>query len=203
MAEADAVAGSLFARAREGDRAAGGELLALYRNYLRILARTQLDKFLRVRCDASDLVQETLLEAVRDFRRFAGTTEAELIAWLRQILARNLADQVKHHKAQARDWQRQESLEALLDRSCLAAQEALTRGISSPSVQASRREQAVLLADALTRLPPDCREVIVLRNLQALKFDEIAARMGRSSGAVRMLWARSLERLHRELEGKC
>jgi RNA polymerase sigma-70 factor, ECF subfamily len=203
MAEADAVAGSLFARAREGDRAAGGELLALYQNYLRILARTQLDKFLRVRCDASDLVQETLLEAVRDFPRFAGTTEAELIAWLRQILARNLADQVKHHKAQARDWQRQESLEALLDRSCLAAQEALTRGISSPSVQASRREQAVLLADALSRLPPDCREVIVLRNLEALKFDEIAARMGRSSGAVRMLWARSLERLHRELEGKC
>jgi RNA polymerase sigma-70 factor (ECF subfamily) len=202
MVEVHAIAGPLLARARAGDRAARGELLALYQNYLRILARTQIDKFLRVRCDASDLVQETFLEALRDFPRFAGTTERELIGWLRQILVRNLADQVKHHKAQVRNWQCQESLEALLDHSSLAVQEALTKGISSPSAQASRREEAALLADALARLPADYREVIVLRNLQHLPFEEIAARMGRSAGAVRMLWTRSLEKLHRELERK-
>jgi RNA polymerase sigma-70 factor (ECF subfamily) len=203
MGEVDAAPESLLARARDGDQTAQGELLARYRNYLRILARTQIDKFLRVRCDASDLVQETLLEALRDFPRFAGTTEQELIAWLCQILVRNLADQVKRHKAQVRDWQRQESLEVLLDRSCLAVQAALATGISSPSARASRREEAVLLADALTRLPADYREVIVLRNLQGLRFEEVAVRMGRSAGAVRMLWARSLEKLHHELVSKC
>jgi RNA polymerase sigma-70 factor (ECF subfamily) len=203
MLETGALSEALLARARAGDAGAPGELLALYRNYLRILARTQIDKFLRVRCDASDLAQETLLEGLRDFPRFAGTSEGELLAWLRQILVRNLADQVKHHTAQVRNWQRQESLELLLDRSCLAVQDALARGISSPSMRASRHEEAVLLADALARLPADYREVIVMRNLQSLKFEEIAGRMGRSAGAVRMLWARALEKLHRELESKC
>jgi RNA polymerase sigma-70 factor (ECF subfamily) len=203
MAEVEAYSRLLLGRARAGDRPARGELLAMYRNYLRVLARTQIDNLPRARCDPSDLVQETLLDALKDFPGFAGTTERELTAWLRQILVRNLADQVKHHKAQSRNWQRQESLEALLDRSSQAAQQALTTGILSPSGEASRREQAVLLADALARLPADNREVIVMRNLQALKFDEIAARMGRSPGAVRMLWVRSLEKLHRELESQC
>src|SRR5690349_9880962 len=103
----------LLEQARAGCTDAQGRLLELYRNYLRLLARTQIDLALRVRLDASDLVQETLLEAHRDFRHFAGTTEKELLAWLRRILVRNLADQVKHHKAQVRNWRRQESLEAI------------------------------------------------------------------------------------------
>jgi RNA polymerase sigma-70 factor, ECF subfamily len=192
----------LLGQARVGCTDALGRLLELYRNYLRLLARTQIDLTLRVRLDASDLVQETLLEAFRDFQQFAGSTEKELVAWLRRILVRNLADQVKHHKAQARNWGRQESLEALLDRSSSAAEQALSRGISTPSAQAARREQAVLLADALARLPPDYREVIVLRNLEHLKFEEIAARLGRSAGAVRMLWSRALEKLSCLMEAR-
>jgi RNA polymerase sigma-70 factor (ECF subfamily) len=191
----------LLARARDGDVTALGQLLELYRNYLRILARTQADGALRARLDPSDLVQETLLEAYRDFPRFAGGTEKELMAWLRRILVRNLADQIKRHKTQGRDSKRQESLEGLLERSSAEAQEALARDISTPSVRALRREQAVLLADALAQLPPDYREVILLRNLQKLPFDAIAGRMNRSSGAVRMLWARALERLSLLMEG--
>src|SRR5260370_37010398 len=76
----DAVSASLLARGRSGDQAAQGELLAQCRNYLRVLARTQIDKYLRVRCDDSDLVQETLVEDFRDFPGFAGTTEKELLA---------------------------------------------------------------------------------------------------------------------------
>jgi DNA-directed RNA polymerase specialized sigma24 family protein len=64
---------------------------------LRILARTRVEGALRARLDPSDLVRETLLEAYRDFPRFAGGTEKELMAWLRRILVRNLADQVKRH----------------------------------------------------------------------------------------------------------
>jgi RNA polymerase sigma-70 factor (ECF subfamily) len=155
-----------------------------------------------VRRHASDLVQETLLEAFRDFQHFAGSTEKELVAWLRRILVRNLADQVKHHKAQMRNWRRQESLEAILDRSSSAVEQALAKGISTPSAQAAWREQAVMLADALAQLPPDYREVIVLRNLEHLKFDQIAERLGRSAGAVRMLWSRALEKLGYLMEAR-
>jgi RNA polymerase sigma-70 factor, ECF subfamily len=191
---------SLLARARAGDRTAQGELLAAYRQYLGTLARRQMDRFLLGRLDSSDLIQETLLEAFRDFAGFGGDTERDLMAWLRKILVRNLADQCKHHKAQARDVHRQESLEALIENPPSAAQDALAGGISSPSSQASRQEEAVRLADALARLPADYREVLVLRHWQQLRFEDVAARMRRSPGAVRMLWTRALERLQRELE---
>ena len=199
----DALSASLFERGRSGDLTAQGELLGRYNNYLLVLARTQIDRRLRVRCDDSDLVQETLVEALRDFPNFAGTTERELQAWLRRILVRNLADQIKRNKAQARTWQRQQSLEELLNRSCAEVHAALALGISSPSTQAVRREDSLRLAGALAKLPADYRDVIVMRHLQNMKFEEIAGRLGRSSGATRMLWTRALEKLHSELTGTC
>jgi RNA polymerase sigma-70 factor (ECF subfamily) len=186
----------LLERARAGDAQARGRLLEAYRNYLRVLARTQIDSGLRVRLAPSDLVQETLLEAHRDFAQFAGATEQELMVWLRRVLVRNLADQVKRHKTGKRNWQRQESLEALLDRSSEKVERALAAGISTPSARAAAREQGALLADALARLPEDYREVIILRNLEHRRFDEVARTMRRSSGAVRMLWVRALEKLN-------
>jgi RNA polymerase sigma-70 factor (ECF subfamily) len=192
---------ALLERARADDPAALGRLLELYRNYLRLQARTLIGRTLRVRVDPSDLVQETFLEAARDFGSFGGSTEAELLAWLRQILIRNLADEVRRHQADMRDVRREESLEALLEQSRQAAEQALAQAASTPSAQARRREEAVILADALEALPADYREVILLRHVERLRFDEIAARMNRSSGAVRMLWTRALERLHGLLEG--
>ncbi|HMF14665.1 MAG TPA: sigma-70 family RNA polymerase sigma factor [Gemmataceae bacterium] len=186
----------LFVEARVGNASARGRLLDLYRNYLRLLAQTLLGRTLRLRLDPSDLVQETLLEAVRDFARFAGTSETELVAWLRRILVRNLADQSRRHRADRRDIRRQESLEDLLERTGKEAENALIAGLSTPSVRAMRREQAVLLADALAQLPDDYREVIVLRHLERLSFKEVAERLDRSPGAVRMLWLRALEKLH-------
>ncbi len=189
----------LIAEARRGDDAVRGRLLELYRNYLRLVARSLIGGALRVKLDPSDLVQETFLKAHRDFGQFAGGTEPELVAWLRQILVRSLANQVKHHRRQARDHQRQESLERLLEQSSLMAQMALASQVPSPSEAASRREQAVLLADAVDRLPPDYREAFVLRTLEHVPFEEVAARMGRSIGAVRMLWARAVKRLNQML----
>ncbi len=200
LAPKDEFPEALLRRARSGDQAALGQLLELYRNYLRLQARALIGSALRRRLDPSDVVQETFLEAARDFGNFAGGTEGELVAWLRQMLVRNLADQARRHQAQRRDVRRVESLEAMLERSSQQVQDALATGLSSPSAQARRREQAVVLADALATLPPDYREVIVLRHLERLKFDEIAARMGRSPGAARMLWTRALERLQRTLE---
>jgi RNA polymerase sigma-70 factor (ECF subfamily) len=195
MPPSDAIPESLLEQARAGDRAARGRLLELYRNYLRLMARSLINQPLRLRLDASDLVQETFLKAHREFADFLGSTEPELVAWLRQIMVRSLADQIKRHRAKRRDYRREEPVEVLLDRSSLAIQEQLAAPVSSPSVHTSRREQAVLLADALEKLPADYREVFLLRNLERIPFETIAQRMGRTSGAVRMLWTRAIRRL--------
>ena len=202
MVTSEAIPEQLIAQARGGDPAALGALLELYRNYLRLVARSLIGAALRVKLEPSDLVQETFLKAHQEFGGFRGQGEHELVAWLRRILARTLADQVKHHRRKGRDHQRQESLDLLLERSDAAIQQALASHAGSPSERATRREQAVLLADAVNQLPPDYREVFILRTLEHIPFEEIAAKMGRSVGAVRMLWTRALERLNRMLENE-
>src|SRR5262245_2397393 len=108
---------SLIDLARRGDAAKLGQLLELYRNYLRLVARTHIGSVLRLRLDASDLVQETFFEAHRDFKAFAGASEKELLVWLRRILVRNLTDQARRQQALKRERNREESLEAMLERS--------------------------------------------------------------------------------------
>jgi RNA polymerase sigma-70 factor (ECF subfamily) len=161
---------------------------------LHLLARAQINANLRVRVDPSDLAQEVLKNAFEGFGQFAGHTEGELMQWLRRILVRQLADEVKRHQSQKRDVRREVSLEAI-DRSVVEMEGMLVAGLSSPSSQAARRERAVLLADALEQLPDDYREVIILRHLERVDFNAIAQRMNRSAGAVRMLWVRALEKL--------
>jgi RNA polymerase sigma-70 factor, ECF subfamily len=198
----ETVPDQLIAQARHGDEVALGKLLELYRNYLRLVARSMIGVALRVKLEPSDVVQETFLKAHQEFRGFRGQNEHQLVAWLRRILARTLADQVKHHRRQGRDLQRQESLDALLERSGLTIQNALASHACSPSEGAVRREQSVLLADAVSELPPDYREVFILRTLEHVPFEEVAIRMHRTVGAVRMLWTRALERLNQMLEGE-
>jgi RNA polymerase sigma-70 factor (ECF subfamily) len=200
MASSQASPDQLLKSARAGDAAAQGQLMELYRNYLRLMSRSLIGQALRVRLDPSDLVQETFLKAHREFASFKGMAEHQLVAWLRTILVRSLADQVQHHQAQVRNHRRQESLEALLERSSLALHRALATPVSSPSAEAAHREQAVLLADALARLPADYREVFTLRSLEHVPVPEVAVRMGRSVNAVHKLWARAMAALHRELE---
>lgn len=191
----------LLEQARAGDAAARERLLESYRNYLRILARTQIDQALSVRVDPSDLAQDALWEAHRDFDRFSGSTERDLLAWLRRLLVHNVLDAAKQHRARRRSIGRQQSLEVLLQQSCEETQAALARNVSSPSSQASHREQAVLLADGLARLPDDYRDVLILRNLEHLPFEKVGRKMGRSAGAARMLWMRALEKIHQLMEG--
>jgi RNA polymerase sigma-70 factor (ECF subfamily) len=187
---------ALLAKARGGDSDALGQVLEGYRDYLRLLARTRVGPDLQARLDPSDLVQETLLEAQRDFRQFLGNSDGELAAWLRRILVRNLTDQLKYHQSQKRDVGREQPLQTLIEQ----AHAALAAPLSTPSKQASRREQAVVMASAMAKLPDDYRQVITLRHLEGRSFDEIAAQMGRSAGAVRMLWMRALERLGEMME---
>lgn len=192
----------LLGALRQGDGAAQGEILLRYQSWLWLLARLQLDSRFRGKFDASDIVQQTLLEACRALPQFRGDTEAELRAWLRQILAHVLAHEIRrYHGTQQRDVDREVSLDQALAQSSQRLGDMLAAPGSSPSQQAARNEQEVLLADVLARLPEDYREVIILRNFEGLPHEEVARRMGRNVGAVRMLWVRALARLRQELEG--
>jgi RNA polymerase sigma-70 factor (ECF subfamily) len=196
----------LLAEARRGDADCLGALLELYRNYLHLLARTQIDLHLRGRASASDAVQEAFLQACENFGQFRGQSEKELLAWLRRILVNALAKVVeKQVKAKKRDVRREVSVDRLMrqmEKSSVAFEAALVSRSGSPSARAERREQAALVADQLARLPASYREVIVLRNLEGLSFEEVARRMGRTTGAVRILWLRALDRLRQMQPGE-
>jgi RNA polymerase sigma-70 factor (ECF subfamily) len=190
----------LLRLARAGDGAALGQLLDLYRDYLALLARLQIGRRLQGKVDAADLVQDTFLEAHRHFAQFRGTTEGELVEWLRQILAGLLANLVRRYLGtQRRDVRLERELADQLAQSSRVLDQSLVAASSTPSERAARREQAVLLADALGRLSQDYREVIILHHLEELTFPEVARRMSRSVDSVKNLWARALAQLRRLL----
>jgi RNA polymerase sigma-70 factor (ECF subfamily) len=193
---------NLLQQARAGDAAALGQLLELYRRYLTLLARLQIGQHLQGKVGASDVVQEGFLEAHRNFARFRGTSEGQLVRWLRQILAAKLADLLRRYLgAQRRDVRLERDIEGALERSSIVLDRGLVSAEPSPSQQAARREQAVVLAEALGELPDDYREVIVLRHLEGLTFPEVARRMGRSLDSVEKLWMRGLAQLRQVLGG--
>lgn len=191
----------LLDAARGGDGAALGLLLGRYHNYLRLLARVQLGRRIQAKLDVADVVQDVSLEVHRRIASFRGGSEGEFLSWLRQILGGVLANQVRRYfGAKRRDVRLERDLFEDLDRSSRAMAAPLVAAESSPSAQASRREQAVILADALDGLAADYREVIILRQLEGLSFPEVAERMGRTQDSVKNLWARALAKLRRRLE---
>jgi RNA polymerase sigma-70 factor (ECF subfamily) len=187
-----------LARLETGD--ALGRLLEHYRGYLGLLARVQIGRRLQGKIEAADLVQETFLEAHRNFGRFEGATEGEFVNWLRQILAANLAMTLRRFLGtKSRDVRLERELQAEMDESSRVLDGGLVASSSSPSQRAIHREQAILLADALGRLPEAYREVIILRHLEGLSFPEVARRMDRSLDSVKNIWTRALGRLRQSL----
>jgi RNA polymerase sigma-70 factor (ECF subfamily) len=191
----------LLGLAQAGDNAALGQLLEQYRNYLALLARLQIGRRLQGKVDAADLVQETFLKAHRDFGQFRGASAGEWVGWLRQILVLTLAQVVRRYcGTRRRDVRLERDLAHELDQSSRLLDRGLVAPSGSPSNQACRREQAVLLADALGQLPEAYREVIILSHLEGLSFPEVARRLGRTLDSVKNLWARALARLRGSLE---
>jgi RNA polymerase sigma-70 factor, ECF subfamily len=188
----------LLRRARAGSGPDMGRLLELYRKYLTLLARLQIGRRLQGKVDAADLVQDTFLQAHRGFDQFRGTTEEELIGWLRQIMAHCLAMCVRrYYGTQRRDIRLERELAVELDQSSRDLDPGFWAKSSSPSHRAVRREQAVLLADALGELTDDYREVLILRHMEGLSFPEVARRMGRTVDSVKKLWPRAMIQLRR------
>jgi RNA polymerase sigma-70 factor (ECF subfamily) len=200
---AEAAASELIRRCRAGEAGAREQLFARYQHYLYVLAQAQLGRRLRTKCAPSDLVQQTLLEAHRDFVGFQGQHEGELLAWLRCILAHNLFNEARRYGALQRDAEREVSIDrvrASVEDSSAALERCLAASGPSPSQNALRHEAAVRLADALARLPEDYHTVLLLRIFEELPAEEVAQRMGRSAGAVRMLQMRALTALRQEME---
>jgi RNA polymerase sigma-70 factor (ECF subfamily) len=176
--------------------------LGPFRDQLRLLARAELDVRLRGKIDPSDLVQQTLLEAYQACEQFRGKAEAELAAWLRRILAHNLADAVRRYGTAARDVALECSLEASLAESASRLDDWLADSRSSPSQQALGREKLGRLYEALMGLPEDQRVAVEGKHLQGLTVDEIGRRMGRTESAVGGLLRRGMRRLRELLQNE-
>lgn len=200
----------LLAQVRAGHPEALGELCALYRNYLRMIVRTGMGPRLRERVELSDVVQEALVEVVRQFPQFTGQTEAALVGWLRRLVAQKLADLGRYHSRAKRagetgalpldaPW----DLGGGGDSNTSAGGrllDMLALSQTSPSEAASKRELTVLLADALTTLSEAEAEVLWLYHAEGLSFESIGERLGLGRKAVKGLWARGLKGLRRHLD---
>jgi RNA polymerase sigma-70 factor (ECF subfamily) len=183
-----------LSEARDGSPDALGKAFEMCRRYLLCVAQHELNRDLQAKGGASDLVQETFLEAHRDFDRFKGTSEVELRAWLRQLL---------HHRAS-----KLRTRYRTTQKRCLARETTLTaaslpagwkEAVPSPSALLMAHEQAQRLRQALERLPDDYRRVITLRYVEQYTFEEIGQRMQRTANAARLLWLRAIERVKHEL----
>jgi RNA polymerase sigma-70 factor (ECF subfamily) len=187
--------GRWLEKARGGCNDALGQALEACRVYLLLIAGEELDPELRGKGDASDLVQETFLEAQRDFARFQGATPKEWRAWLRRLLLNNVADFGRRYRATTK---RDAALELSLDDSGGPVRD-LAAADTTASGHAIAREESEALHAALARLPEDYRRVILLRYQEQLSFEEIGSQLGRTPNAARMLWLRAVDRLRQEI----
>lgn len=199
----------LIAKARAGEVAALGELCNLYRNYMRMVVRTGLGPKLRERVELSDVVQEALVEVIRQFPQFTGQNEAALVGWLRRLVGQKLADLGRYHSRAKRSaggpdvpldaaWDLPGGGDGSQGGKLL---DMLALSQTSPSEAASKRELTVILADALAALPESESEVLWLYHAEGLSFEGIGDRMGVSRKSIKGIWARGLKSLKRTLDG--
>jgi RNA polymerase sigma-70 factor (ECF subfamily) len=174
--------------------------LERFRHYLSLLARAQLGPQYRGKLDASDIVQQTLLDAHEKLNQFTGSTSAELAAWLRQILANNLADLFRSFGRDKRDIARERSLSAQIDQSSMRLEAWLEAVQTAPIDRADKNEQLLRLAMALAQLPEPQRLTIELHHLQGLSLAETARQLGRTEPSVAGLLRRGLAELRGRLE---
>ncbi len=184
---------AVLEQARRGDAQAVGALLEGYRPYVRVLVRAFKDERLQGKVGESDLIQDALLEAHRCFASFQGSTPAELAAWLRQIVIRSVGHTIRGFLGtEKRDLAREQAVEGFA--------QLLARSGSTPSAVAIRHEQAARMAAALAQLPDDMQQVLLGRHVDNLSHAEIAAKLGRTEAATRVLYTRALRKLREVLQ---
>lgn len=188
----------LCQQARSGSQSAIGQLLDQCRGYLTVIANQEIGQQIRVKVAPSDIVQESLLDAYRDFDKFEGTTEQELLKWLRRVLLNNLSDAVKRYRiAASRSVDRERSLTA--DDNSKGLVPDLVANTSLPLAKAIRGEEQQRVLAAIRQLPERQRQAVILRNLEGKPFEEIGQALQISAEAARKLWERAIQRLSEEL----
>lgn len=181
---------------------ASGPQVERFREYLCLLARAHLNAHHPVRLEASDVVQQTLLEAHAQRDQFRGRSEAEMAGWLKQMLVHNLADALKALERDKRDVRRERPIEADIADSFSRAEDWLAANESSPSQRAIHIEQLLRLTDALGKLPNDQHEAVVLHHLQGWSLSQLAKHFQRSEPAVAGLLHRGLKKLRELMQEK-
>lgn len=179
-------------------------LLEQYRNYLLILANVGSDPALRAKLGDSDLVQETMIQAHKDFDQFRGMTERELLSWMRSIMSAKKALLArKFYGTAARDPRMEQRLHSDMDESSRQLAHAFVASDPSPSQQVASNEREVILADALAALPKHYREVVILHHVKGQTLPSVAVSMGRSVDSVKKLWARAMVQLRSSMKELC
>src|SRR5262249_9170659 len=145
--------------------------------------------------DASDVVQQTLLQAYQGLKQFRGETDADLAAWLRRILTNCLTDALRKHGRAAGDI----ALERAVEESSARLEAGLASAQPSPSHHAMRQEQMLRLAEALGQLPEDQAEAVRLRHFEGRTLADIAEHLGRSETAAAGLIKRGMQALRDRL----
>ena len=194
----DTVLSALLDNARTGSVEALGRLFEVCRAYLLTVARQKLTAALRAKVDAADVVQETFIEALRDFPTFRGENGQQLLGWLRGILRHNLADLSKRFQSRCRTVSQEVPLPE--PQRLAEARIRVYQAVGGPICeQLIAQEQRRALDAALHRLPPLYRRVVQLHFGERCSFAEIGNGLQRSPEAVRKLTDRAVKRLRREM----
>jgi RNA polymerase sigma-70 factor (ECF subfamily) len=183
--------------ARQGNKEALGRLLDVCRHYLLLVANKELTPALWAKIAPSDIVQDTLLEAGRDFPGFLGGSEDELLAWLRGILRNNVANVRRHFETDKREVDREVPLEECSPEQLL---EGAVSPTETPSKHAQAREQDEQLQRAVAQLPEHYRQVLLFKSTENLTWQQIAEKLDSTPDAVRKLWGRAVEELAKLLD---
>ena len=172
--------------------AAAGDADALEALYARVaprvltFVRMRLGRTLRGRLDSRDILQATLLKSFERFGEFQGAGQPALMAWLSRIAEREILDRADYHQRARR---------SPLREAAPGDAEAVEARVTSVLSRMIRDERAERLERAMAALSDAHREIILLRKFQELPFRDIAARLGKSEDACRMLLARALSAL--------
>ena len=175
------------------------DLLENFRPYLMLLAQAHLDPRHQRRIDASDIVQQTMMEAHQHFEDYRGQSENELMGWLRKVLMHNIVDAVRAMGRAKRDFRRERSIEAAVDDSFSRAEQWLAADQSTPSQRLMKHERLVAMSAAIQSLPDDQREAVVLHHLQGKSLKELAAHFERSESAAASLLYRGIKAMRENM----
>lgn len=192
--DSQSIISDLITRAKQDDKDALNELFKRYHKVLRLIVASQVDRKFRFRVSESDVVQDTLVKATRDFDGFKGISAGELMNWLKKILSRSLINMIRHDQAQIRDVRRE--INKSVDSTAIMISRMCDRQETSPVDAVIRDERLIQLAECLEKLPEDQQAAIRMYYLSQMSRAEVGKRLDRSADAVAGLLRRGLASLN-------